>query len=130
MRKTKDYIKVEDCVHGGLYRLECRNFTYGVYDERNRSFIGIRTKFKFVFLFPEYHWDTSSDFGTAKPMELIEISDLEYSEVSEHVYEEVTDEMIKGGEIPPSIKVGTVVPMENKKLRDYLNRKIKELKGR
>ena len=130
MRKTKDYIKVEDCVHGGLYRLYCRNFEYGVYDEVNRAFTGIRTKFKFVFLFQEYHWDTSTDFGTAKPIELIEMSGLEYGEVSEHIYVKVTEDMIKRGEILDSIKIGTVVPVENKKLRNYLDKKIKKLKGR
>ena len=51
-----------------LYKLNSRNLDYGVYDDAQKGFIGIRTKFGSRYLFTEYHWDTGSPFGTAMPI--------------------------------------------------------------
>ena len=72
-----DYIKIEDCGDGGLYRISSRNLTFGVYKESCKGFIGIREKFGDEFLFAEYHWDTGSPFGTVRPIEFLEACPLE-----------------------------------------------------
>ena len=38
IREDQDYIKIEDCIHGGLYLIRARNFDYGVYNEENKSY--------------------------------------------------------------------------------------------
>jgi len=72
-----DYLPMEDCVHGGFYKIRARNFSCGVYDEKQKAFIGIRYKFGDVFLFPEYHWDTGEPHGTCKPKKFIKMCPLE-----------------------------------------------------
>ena len=54
----------------GLYVLESRNLTIGVFNGHD-GFIGIRTKMGDRFLSTEYHWDTGAPHGTAKPVERI-----------------------------------------------------------
>jgi hypothetical protein len=44
----------------------------GVFNENTKGFIGIREKFGHEYLSTEYHWDTGSPFGTAKPVELLD----------------------------------------------------------
>jgi hypothetical protein len=61
-------IPIKDCVVGRVYKIRCRNLSYGVYDG-DGGFIGIRTKFGSRFLFTEYHWDTGAPFGTVSNQE-------------------------------------------------------------
>ena len=68
------YIPLDDCKHGGLYRVSARNFDLGVYDEATHGFIGIRHKFGELYLFTEFHWDTGEPYGTAKPRLALEFS--------------------------------------------------------
>ena len=68
----QDYLPMNECVHGGFYRIRARNFSYGVYDEEAKAFIGVRYKFSDVFLWPEDHWDTGEPYGTCKPKEFLE----------------------------------------------------------
>jgi hypothetical protein len=56
-------VPIDKCISRRLYKLGCRNLTYGVYDG-NEGFIGIRQKFKHRFLFTEYHWDQGPPWGT------------------------------------------------------------------
>ena len=77
-----EYLKIEDCKHRWLYKLDSRNLSHGVYNEADKSFIGIRHKFGSNFLDSEYHYDTGAPHGTAMPLEVIcelpaEISDKE-----------------------------------------------------
>jgi hypothetical protein len=67
----KDYIKLEDCKDGHLYKIESRNLSFGVYKEDSKGFSGIRTKFGNRFIFEEYHWDSDPTFGTVKPVKEI-----------------------------------------------------------
>jgi len=67
----KPYIPLEECKHGGLYKISARNFSLGVYDEKAKGFIGVRTKWSDVYLFTEYHWDTGEPYGTVRPKELV-----------------------------------------------------------
>lgn len=63
---NNDYLKLNECVKGSVYKLKSRNLSVGVFDGKD-SFIGIRTKFDRRFLDSEGHWDNSS-FATAKPL--------------------------------------------------------------
>lgn len=59
-----DIPEVADCVEGRVYKLRCRNLSYGVWSSNNGGFIGIREKFGSRFLDTEYHWDVSEYHGT------------------------------------------------------------------
>ena len=86
IRENQDYIPIKDCVHGGLYLIRARNFDYGVYNEENKSFIGIRYKFGETFLFAEDHWDIGEPYGTVKPKEFIKQCPLK--EINEGKWQE------------------------------------------
>lgn len=66
-----NYIPLDDCVDGMLYRLSSRNLTVGVFHKETKGFIGIREKFGDLYLFTEFHWDTGPPFGTVLPKEAI-----------------------------------------------------------
>lgn len=61
-------IPMDQCVKGRVYKLQCRNLPYGVYDGEE-GFIGIRQKFGQFYLFTEYHWDRGAPFGTVSGQE-------------------------------------------------------------
>lgn len=70
MKQSKyklQYLKLEECQVGTIYRLHSRNLELGVFDRKN-CFIGIRQKFDSTFLDHELHWDNG---GTAMPLEKI-----------------------------------------------------------
>ena len=72
MRNTENYIPLDKCQKGHIYRINSRNLGIGVFDGKG-GFIGIRQKFSDRYLFTEMHWDTSADYGTVKPLEEIGI---------------------------------------------------------
>jgi hypothetical protein len=63
-----NYIKLEDCIEGNLYKIHSRNLTHGIFTKFNNGFLGIREKFGSTYLFTEYHWDTGAPFGTVSPL--------------------------------------------------------------
>lgn len=66
-----EYIKLEDCQRGKIYRIKARNFSIGVFDGQ-QGFIGVRNKFDYEFLATEYHYDAGDGtWGTAKPFEIV-----------------------------------------------------------
>lgn len=65
-------IPLEECKHGWLYRIDARNFSFGVFNEDSKGFIGVRYKFGHEYLFTEFHWDTGAPFGTVCPQECLE----------------------------------------------------------
>lgn len=65
---TNETIPMNKCVHGGLYRVDARNFRLGVYNAQNGYFSGIRHKWGYVYLDKEFHWDVGPPHGTAKPI--------------------------------------------------------------
>ena len=67
------YIPLIECKDRMLYRLSSRNLSLGVYCAENKGFIGLRSKFGERFLFTEYHFDTGEPFGTAYPLEALEM---------------------------------------------------------
>lgn len=67
MNPPTPYILIPDLIIGHVYRLRCRNLTFGAYD--GKQFVGIREKFDRLFLDSEDHWDTGAPHGTAYPIE-------------------------------------------------------------
>lgn len=72
----REYIKLEECVRGGVYQIGSRNLSVGVFDGID-GFVGIRSKFNHEYLFTEYHCDTDGPFGTVYPKTLLEICPLD-----------------------------------------------------
>jgi len=68
-----NYIHLENCKDRMLYRIKCRNFSFGVFNEATKGFIGIREKFKSRYLFTEFHYDIGAPFGTVHPIEELEM---------------------------------------------------------
>jgi len=67
-----DYIKIEDLIDRCIYKILSRNLRYGVWNEKNKGFIGIRNKFNHEYLFTEYHYDIGAPYGTVKPEFIVE----------------------------------------------------------
>lgn len=67
----KEYIALDGCVHGGIYEIDSRNLSFGVFNSNCNGFIGIRHKFGHDYLFTEYHWDTGEPYGTVKPIKFM-----------------------------------------------------------
>lgn len=64
-----DYIPLNECIKGHLYRIHSRNLTMGVFNGKD-GFIGIRKKFDSLYLFTEFHWDVPAGcFATVRPLE-------------------------------------------------------------
>lgn len=60
-----DLIPMRDCIKGRVYKLLCRNLSFGMYDG-DGGFRGIRSKFGELYLFTEYHYDNG--YGTVRAM--------------------------------------------------------------
>jgi len=73
MALKKERIKLEDCKHGGLYYLSCRNFSFGVFNKASGGFIGVRYKFGDEYAFTEYHYDGDDTHGTVHPYDFLEM---------------------------------------------------------
>jgi len=71
------FIPLDQCQHGWLYYVRARNFRLGIFNEPEKEFIGIRTKFASRYLNGEDHWDTGVPFGTVKPIEKLEKAPFE-----------------------------------------------------
>ena len=73
LKNVDGFIPLEECEHRAVYRIRSRNLSVTVFDKDQRGFTGVREKFGDKFLFTEYHWDTGPPFGTAKPVEKIDV---------------------------------------------------------
>ena len=62
------YVPLGQCVDRGIYTLKAKNISLGVYNAETKGFIGVRTKQGLRLLETEYHFDTGSPHGTAKPL--------------------------------------------------------------
>lgn len=114
-------IPMDQCKHGGLYRISCRNLSLGVYNSEAKGFIGIREKFGNLYLFTEYHWDTGEPFGTVCPIEFLEDCPLPPQECTKSVADE---EYLK--RYISNTKLGDEVWIEHKELFDWLAAKEKQ----
>ena len=65
---VEEYIPLDRCKKGFLYRIRSRNLAIGVFNGET-GFIGLRTKFGCRYIFTEYHWDTGHPYGTVCPTE-------------------------------------------------------------
>jgi hypothetical protein len=79
------YITLDQCRQGMAYKLQSRNLAVGVYDG-NEGFTGIREKFGRRYLFTEYHSDQGEPFGTAYPLEELELCPEPLSGLSEALF--------------------------------------------
>jgi hypothetical protein len=112
-------IPLEECKHGGLYRIHSRNLSLGVFNEQSQGFIGIREKFGCYYLFTEYHWDTGPSFGTVSPVEFLEMYPGDPVEsVTRPATQQDVDERIS-----PKIEVGEEIRGENRDLFEWLGKK-------
>ncbi len=93
-----EYLKIDDCIHGSLYKIDARNFSLGVYSKKEQGFIGIRYKFGSEFLALEFHFDTGAPFGTVKPLEYIEECPHEVSGVNEELFKWLKEKREKWSE--------------------------------
>lgn len=69
---TDQYISMNDCEDGYLYKIIARNAKIGIYCAKDRCFKISRNKLNLNFIDTEDHWDTGEPFGTVKPLEKIE----------------------------------------------------------
>jgi len=64
-------IPIDQMIPRGVYKIKCRNLSYGVWNPNDKGFIGIREKFGDRFLFTEYHYDTGVPYGTVREAEFV-----------------------------------------------------------
>jgi len=65
----KNWIPMEECKDGYVYKIAARNGGFGIYNEETKGFKLSRHKFGDNYIFEEYHWDTGAPYGTVKPLE-------------------------------------------------------------
>lgn len=84
----RDYIPLDQCIDRGVYRINSRNLSAGVYRAAVRGFIGIRLKFRDRYLFTEYHHDTGAPYGTVWPEAQIGVlpDDIPCCELTQHEF--------------------------------------------
>lgn len=67
-----EYLTIEECEDGMTYKIDGRNFDYGVYTIKTKSFLGIRHKFGNQFIDSEEHYDCGAPHGTVFPFEKLD----------------------------------------------------------
>lgn len=85
----ESYIPLIECIDRRFYNFSARNFYYGIFNESEKGFIGIREKWGSRYLFTEYHYDTGAPYGTVKPVRLMNVeipSDMIVNEDSEELF--------------------------------------------
>ena len=60
-----DFIPMSELVDRRVYRIRSRNLVVGAWDAGSQGFIGIREKFRDLYLFEEYHYEQGAPYGTA-----------------------------------------------------------------
>lgn len=89
----RKYLSISQCRVGGLYLLDSRNLSIGIFRQSPESlltqsgfthdFVGIRQKFDQRFLFAEFHYGCGAPWGTAKPIRFLE--DCQIKDLTENV---------------------------------------------
>lgn len=122
----REYIPLDKCEHGRLYRIFSRNLSLGVYNADSLGFIGVRHKFGHDYLFTEYHWDLgAAQCGTVKPYEALDLYPGEVWESRVHTVtqEEVDAALAKGLSAKELPTVGRDYYQDNHELRKWLDDK-------
>jgi hypothetical protein len=114
-------IPMDQCKHGGLYRISSRNLDLGVYNSNSQGFVGIREKFGYNYLFTEYHWDTGPPFGTVHPKEFLEDCPIAPNETVKTIADAKYFETRQS-----NAKLGDEVSVENAELFEWLVTKEKQ----
>jgi len=70
-----EYLKKDELIIGGRYRVEGRNFDIATWT--GEEFVGMRVKFGGRFLDQELHWDDDPKYGTVKPLEYLDMKEIE-----------------------------------------------------
>jgi len=97
----RDYIRINKLIDGGLYYIEARNSSYGIWLYEELGFVIRRQKMNNIFLFVEYHFDTGWPFGTVYPKIFLEkcpftMDALQISKGTiNYVYEDIILEYLK-----------------------------------
>ena len=112
-------ITLEECKHGGLYRIDSRNLSFGVFNKPSQGFIGIREKFSLEYLFTELHYDIGPPYGTVHPIEFLEMYPGNPIEV---VTRPATQEDVDV-RISPKLELGEEFRGENEELFKWLKEK-------
>lgn len=81
-----EWIKIEDCKDGWLYKILARNAPLGIYCVEKKAFIISRFKGNANFLYPEEHWDTGEPFGTVKPITPLELAPIFTTDNNKLIY--------------------------------------------
>ena len=90
--RLKNIIEFNNCKNGYLYRIEARNAHLGIFNKEKDGFIILRTKFSSRYLFVELHWDRDDHFGTAQPIEELELFKDIPSNFNEFITKSSTEE--------------------------------------
>jgi len=69
-----NYLKREELIVGGRYKVDGRNFTIATWT--GDEFIGMREKFGNSYLDEELHWDADPKYGTVKPLEYLDMKEI------------------------------------------------------
>jgi hypothetical protein len=69
-----NYLPMDEMKDGYLYKVNCRNASFGIWRASEKSFVIRRMKFSAIYTFEEYHYDTGPPYGTAKPLKELELS--------------------------------------------------------
>lgn len=80
---TTGPVDMIDLVDGAVYQIRSRNLVAGIWQERSKSFLGIREKFGHRYLFAEYHFNVGAPFGTALEERRLNASVPEGMEIDE-----------------------------------------------
>jgi len=67
-----EYLKLDRLVHKGLYEIDGRNASIGLWDEVRACFHIHREKMHLTNTDTELHWDSHDRYGTVKPIRRIQ----------------------------------------------------------
>ncbi len=65
--EVENYIKLENCIDGNLYKINARNASFGFFIKERNYFMISRYKFGSRFIDFELHFDYN--YGTCQPLE-------------------------------------------------------------
>jgi hypothetical protein len=68
----KPFLRMNELISGGLYEIDARNASLGIWIYDQLGFLIRRQKMGDIFLFVEYHYESGSPFGTVRPYVFIE----------------------------------------------------------
>lgn len=94
------YIGINDLKEGWLYKLDSKKTCCGIWFKQRNGFIVKKVRFGQDYLSTDLHCDTSSEFGIAKPIEVLEkspftIKDLMFKTDGVEIYQPKEPDIIE-----------------------------------